>query len=57
MKTFILHIFKKDARYKSGKRLCGSYPFQRKDRAAMDQEVKELTQLYQSKDGYTLIIE
>jgi len=51
---FILNIYIKDRRTKSGKRIVGSYSFERKDRAAMDREVSELSHLYDEKSGYTL---
>jgi hypothetical protein len=52
--TFILNIYKKDTRTKSGRRIVGSYEFDRKDREAMDREVKELKPLYKEVDGYTI---
>ena len=56
MKTFIMNIYKKDSRTKSGRRLVGSYEFERKDREAMEREVKELKPLYKEQDGYTFEI-
>lgn len=51
---FILNIYIKDNRTKSGRRLIGSYSFFRKDKEAMDREVKELSSLYSAEAGYTL---
>ena len=53
---FILNIYKKDSRTKSGRRLVGSYEFERKDREAMDREVGELLPLYRKDDGYVFKI-
>ena len=53
---FILNIYKKDSRTKSGRRLVGSYEFERKDREAMDREVEELYPLYRKDDGYVFEI-
>lgn len=53
---FILNIYKKDSRTKSGKRLCGSYEFDRKDREAVDREIKALYPTYKESDGYTFEI-
>lgn len=49
---YILNIYKKDSRTKSGKRLCGSYEFERKDHEAIDREVKSLYPTYKESDGY-----
>ena len=53
---FILNIYKKDSRTKSGKRLCGSYEYERKDEEAMRREVKEINRLYPQDMGYILDI-
>jgi hypothetical protein len=50
---YILNIYKKDSRTKSGRRICGSYEFDRKDLVSMQREVKELQHLYKPSDGYT----
>ena len=51
---FILNIYIKDRRTKSGRRIVGSYPFIRKDREAMNRGVTDLRGLYKEKDGYSL---
>lgn len=53
---FILNIYIKDSRTKSGKRLVGSYEFERKDRESMEREVKSLYPTYKESDGYTFEI-
>ena len=53
---FILNIYIKDSRTKSGKRLVGSYEFERKDKKAMEREVKSLYPTYKESDGYTFEI-
>lgn len=53
MKKYILNIYKKDSRTKLGKRLCGSYEFDRPDLESMQREIKELQHFYRSSDGYT----
>jgi len=53
---FILNIYKKDSRTKSGRRLVGSYEFERKNRESMDREVKSLYPTYKESDGYTFEI-
>ncbi len=53
---FILNIYIKDTRIKSGKRLVGSYEFQRKDRESMEREVKSLYPTYKQSDGYSFEI-
>ena len=54
MITYILNIYKKDSRTKSGRRLHGSYEFERKDTEQMQREVRDLQPLYKSSDGYTI---
>lgn len=55
--VFIINIYKKDSRTKSGKRLHGSYVFDRKDREQMEREVKELKwHHYREKDGFSFEI-
>jgi hypothetical protein len=49
---FILNIYKKDSRTKSRRRLVGSYQYERKDRAAMDREIKSLYPTYKESDGF-----
>lgn len=53
---FILNIYKKDLRTKSGKRIFGSYKFERKDRETMEREVKSLYPTYKESNGYTFEI-
>lgn len=54
---YTLRIFKKDRRYRSQLRLCGSYTFERENKEAMEREVRELNQLYRSEDGYMFVVE
>jgi hypothetical protein len=54
--SFILNIYKKDSRTKSGRRCAGSYEYVRKDRETMNREVKELYPLYKESDGYSFEI-
>jgi hypothetical protein len=49
---FTLEIYKQDKRTKEGQRLIGKYDYDRKDRASMEREVKELYPTYTAKDGY-----
>ena len=49
---FILNIYKKDTRTKSGKRLVGSYEYDRKDKESMTREVKALYPTYKESDGF-----
>lgn len=51
--VFILNIYKKDKRTKSGKRIVGSYDYERKDREAMNKEVAALYPTYKEQDGYS----
>jgi hypothetical protein len=51
---FILNIYIKDNRTTSGRRLTGSYVYERKNQEAMDREVKELGNLYSEESGYTM---
>ena len=53
---FILNIYIKDRRTKSGKRIVGSYEYDRKDKESMLREVKELYPAYKAEDGYTFEI-
>jgi len=53
---FTLEIYKADRRVKSGERLVGKYDYDRKDRAAMEREVRELWPLYREADGYRFAI-
>lgn len=52
MITFLLNIYKKDTRTKSGKRLVSSYEFERTDQEAMRREVRALYPTYKESDGY-----
>lgn len=51
--VFILNIYKKDSRTKSGKRIVGSYNYERKDREAINREVAALYPTYKEQDGYS----
>ena len=51
--VFILNIYKKDKSTKSGKRITGSYDYERKDREAMNREVAALYPTYKEDDGYS----
>lgn len=53
---FTLEIYKADRRKKSGERLVGKYDYDRKDRAAMEREARELWPLYRKSDGYRFAI-
>ena len=50
---FILNIYKKDGRTKSGRRIVGSYDYERRDRDAMNREVAALYPTYKEEDGYS----
>jgi hypothetical protein len=50
--TYILNIYIKDRRTKSGKRIVGSYEYDRKDVESMLREVRALYPTYKSEDGY-----
>ena len=41
---YTIEIYKTDKRTKEGQRLIGKYDYDRKDRASMEREVKELRQ-------------
>jgi len=49
---YTIEIYKLDKRTKEGKRLLGKYDYDRKDRASMEREVKELYPTYKANDGY-----
>ena len=49
---YTIEIYKTDKRTKMGQRLIGKYDYDRKDRASMEREVKELYPTYKTKDGY-----
>ena len=51
--VFILNIYKKDGRTKSGRRIVGSYDYERKDREAMNREIEALYPTYKEEDGYS----
>jgi hypothetical protein len=53
---FIVNIYKKDSRIKSGRRLYGSYEFERKDREAMEREINSLYPTYKESDGFSFEI-
>ena len=51
--NFIINIYKKDRRTKSGRRIIGSYEFERKDQESIQREVQDLKRsLYKESDGY-----
>ena len=54
--TYILNIYMKDKRTRSGKRIVGSYEYDRKDMESMLREVKELYPVCKAEDGYTFEI-
>jgi|LauGreDrversion4_2_1035121.scaffolds.fasta_scaffold22575_4 hypothetical protein len=54
--TYILNIYIKDRRTKSGKRIVGSYEYDRKNMESMHREVKALYPTYRAEDGYTFEI-
>ena len=49
---YTIEIYKSDKRTKEGQRLIGKYDYDRKDRASMEREIKELYPTYKAKDGY-----
>ena len=49
---YTIEIYKTDKRTKEGQRLIGKYDYDRKDRASMEREVKELYPTYKAKYGY-----
>ena len=49
---YTIEIYKLDKRTKEGQRLIGKYDYDRKDRASVEREVKELYPTYKAKDGY-----
>jgi len=50
--VYLLNIYKKDTRTKSGIRLTGSYEYIRKDKEAMEREIRALYPTYKESDGY-----
>jgi hypothetical protein len=54
--TYILNIYIKDKRTKSGKRIVGSYEYDRQDKESMRREIRELYPTYKAEDGYTFEI-
>lgn len=54
--TYILNIYIKDRRTKSGRRIVNSYEYDRKDMESMLREVKALYPTYKEDDGYTFEI-
>jgi hypothetical protein len=53
---YILNIYKKDTRTKSGKRLVGSYEYDRRNKESMLREVDALYPTYKESDGFTFDI-
>ena len=50
---WIVSVFKKDRRTKTGERFVSKYPFNGMDRDTVERELRELTaQLYPAKDGW-----
>ena len=50
---WIVSVFKKDRRTKTGERFISKYPFSGMDRDTVERELRELTaQLYPKKDGW-----
>ena len=50
---WIVSVFKKDRRTKTGERFVSKYPFNGMDRDTVERELRELTaQLYPKKDGW-----
>ena len=55
--TYILNIYIKDMRTRSGKRIVGSHEYERKDEESMRREVENLSRSLYPKDlGYVLEI-
>ena len=51
--NWIVSVYKKDRRTKSGERFVAKYPFSGMDRDTVERELRELTaQLYPQKDGW-----
>ena len=54
--NFILNIYKKDTRTKSGKRLCDSLEYENSNKEEMLKEVEKINSLYPRDKGYFLDI-
>ena len=52
--SYIINIYQKDTRTRSGKRLCGSYEYELEEKEDMDRKVRELHALYKASDGYII---
>lgn len=50
--NFILNIYKKDTRTKSGKRVCDSLEYKNSNNEEMLKEVEKLNRLYPRDKGY-----
>lgn len=50
--TYILNVYKKDTRTKSGKRIVGSYELQRKNKEAVYKEIRKIETRFKKEDGY-----
>jgi hypothetical protein len=50
--TYILNVYKKDTRTKSGKRIVGSYELQRKNKEIVYKEIRKLETRFKKEDGY-----
>jgi hypothetical protein len=46
MQRWIVRVYKQDRRCKAGERLVAEYPFQAVDRAALDQELRDVQDRY-----------
>lgn len=51
---YVLKIFKQDKRTKTGERFINSYEYDRKDDKSMEREIRELSGMYSSKEGYRM---
>lgn len=52
--SYIINIYQKDTRTRSGKRLCGSYEYELEEKEDMERKVRELHALYKAADGYSI---
>jgi hypothetical protein len=52
---FTIEIHKTDKRTKSGLRFVGKYEYDRKDRAAIEREIRELFPMYGEEYKFTII--
>ena len=46
--SYIINIYQKDTRTRSGKRLCGSYEYELEEKEDMERKVRELHALYKA---------